>query len=164
ELALLVHTGRAYQRGFEFTLALHMRTRRERLGDDPMAGWHGPRHGKFDDDVLRFGIEFADGRKATIFDPHPWWGDPERVTTPEIVLMQRGGGGGGTSWDFRFWTWPLPPKGPLDFVTEWPSEELSLTRVQLDSAVVREAAGRAEMLWPVDDGGGQARGWTRRYA
>ncbi|HST15430.1 MAG TPA: hypothetical protein VLJ44_11335, partial [Gaiellaceae bacterium] len=46
ELALLVHTGRAYQRGFEFTLALHMRTRRERLGDDPMAGWHGPRHGK----------------------------------------------------------------------------------------------------------------------
>jgi hypothetical protein len=162
ELALVVHSGRSYENGFEFTLGLHMRKPREGHADHPLMGWHAARHGGFDDKTLRFGIAFADGRKATIFDPHPWWGDPERSETPEIVLMQRGGGGGGARWEFGFWAWPLPPEGPIEFVAEWPSEAIGLTRVELDSGVVRDAAARAVILWDAEPGHGAARLWTRR--
>jgi len=157
ELAIFAHSGRAYERGFEFALALQMRERR----DHRMMRWHGGPGATFDDEVLRFGIAFADGRKATTFDAHQWRADPERPVTPDIVLMQRGGGGGGSSWDFRFWAWPLPPEGPLEFVVEWPSEGIALTRVGVDSAVVRDASARAETLWPDAEPRGRSGAWTR---
>jgi hypothetical protein len=162
ELALFVHSGRAYAHGFEFTFGLRTRKARERRGDDPMMGWHAARHGTLDDEMLRFGVAFADGRKATIFDGHPWWGAPESPPEPDIVLMQRGGGGGGTAWNFNFWSWPLPPEGLLEFVVEWPSEGIELTRAGVDSATVRDAANRAVTLWPDrEPGHGSARAWTR---
>jgi hypothetical protein len=160
ELALSVHSGRAYEYGFEFTFALYLRTARDRRTGGPMMGWHAEQGGAFDDDVLRFGISFADGRKATIFDRHRWWGDSEDRVTPDVVLMQRGGGGGGASWDFRFWAWPLPPEGPVAFVAEWPSEGVALTQTELDSALVREAAARAVTLWPKAEPDGSG-AWTR---
>ena len=158
ELALVAHSGRAYANGFEFTLGLHTRKPRHGPARHPLMGWH---HEGFDDETLRFGIAFADGRKATIFDPRPWWGDPEQSATPEIVLMQRGGGGGGASWEFGFWAWPLPPTGPIAFVAEWPSEGIALTRAEVDSDVVRDAATRAVELWDAGPGHGTARAWTR---
>ena len=162
ELALFVHSGRAYPHGFEFTVGLRTRKAREQRRDDPMMGWHASRHGDFDDEMLRFGVAFADGRKATVFDAHPWWGAPESPPKPEIVLMQRGGGGGGSSWNFDFWTWPLPPDGPLAFVVEWPAENIALTRGELDSALVRDAAGRARTLWDAESGEDAGRIWTWR--
>lgn len=160
DAALLVHSGRAYQNGFAFTFGLQTRKPREGRADNPMMGWHSASHGGFDDKTVRFGIAFADGRKATVFDAHRWWGDPERPEPPEIVLMQLGGGGGGATWDLGFWVWPLPPEGPVAFVVEWPSERIALTRAELDSAVVRDAAASAVTLWPSSDSG--ARIWTRR--
>lgn len=161
DLVLAVHSGRAYERGFEFTLAIHTRNQHDRH-TDPMMGWHGARETGMDDHVLRFGIGFADGRKATVFDQHRWWGDPENPQAPDIVLSQRGGGGGGKSWDFRFWAWPLPPDGALSFVAEWPSERVELVRAEIDSAIVRDAAARAVTLWP-DPSPGTISGstWTR---
>jgi hypothetical protein len=157
ELALFVHSGRAFGNGFEFALALHSRKPPIRR-TDPVLGWHVVPGEPLPDDVVRFGIAFADGRKATVFDRRPWWGDPDQLVPPEIVLSQRGGGGGGASWDFRFWAWPLPPEGPLTFVAEWPSEDIALTRVKVDSALVRDAAARAEELWP--EGERRAGGWA----
>lgn len=160
DLALAVHSGRAYERGFEFTLAIYTRKQRDR--HDPMLGWHAARQTGMDDHVLRFGIAFADGRKATVFDQHRWWGDPENPQVPDIVLSQRGGGGGGRNWDFKFWAWPLPPDGELAFVAEWPSEGVELVRAETDSSVVRDAAAHATTLWPVEHPGtSSARGWTR---
>jgi len=160
ELALFVHLGRAYVHGFDFTLGLARRAVPEENGHDPMMLWHPGRRRGFDE-ALRFGIAFADGRKATVFDQRPPWGDPEGEPAPDIVLMQRGGGGGGTSWDFRFWAWPLPPEGPLAFVVEWPAEDVALTRIELDSALVRDAAARAVILWPRAEPPGAGRSWTR---
>lgn len=157
ELALFVHSGRAYAHGFEFALALQTKEPGEQR-DARMMRWHPG--AKFDD-VLRFGVAYADGRKATVFDPHPWWQDPDGNAAPDIVLMQRGGSGGGRSWDFRFWAWPLPPDGPLEFVVEWPSEGVALTRAQVDSAIVREAATRAVTLWPDSEPRGRSGAWTR---
>lgn len=160
ELALFVRSGRAYPHGFEFTFGLRTRRSREQRAEDPMMGWHAARRGQFDDSMLRFGIAFADGRKATIFDGRPWWGDPDNPPAPEIVLMQRGGGGGGTSWNVDFWAWPLPPEGEVEFVAEWPSEGIKLTRLSIDSQVIRDAAARAVTLWPERAPGTGT--WTRR--
>jgi hypothetical protein len=159
ELALFVHSGRAYTRGFAFSVGLTRRHPPED-GHDPTAVWHPGRRGGFED-TLRFGVAFADGRKATIFDRHPWRGDPEHRETPDIVLLQRGGGGGGSTWDVTFWLWPLPPEGPVAFVAEWPAEAVALTRVELDSAVVRDAAARAVTLWPGSAPPGPGRIWTQ---
>jgi hypothetical protein len=161
ELALYVHSGNAYTRGFAFTLGLRRRKPTEENGHDPMMLWHPGRRRGFDE-ALRFGIAFADSRKATIFDQRPWWGNHEReAATPDIVLMQRGGGGGGSSWEFGFWAWPLPPDGPVAFVAEWPLEEIDLVRAELDSAVIREAAARAVTLWPTDDPRPPGAAWTQ---
>jgi len=94
--------------------------------------------------ILRFGVEFSDGRKATTL--HPWaltLGSP-----PPVVLQQGGGGGGDTRWHSEFWLWPLPPPGPLAFVVEWPSEQIELTRTEIDAQPILDAAQNVEQLWP----------------
>jgi hypothetical protein len=157
-VAVQVHTGLAYPSGIEFSLQVIQRERtRDRLGG-PIHAWHMSRHGgELEPDVLRFGIELADGRKATVFDPHPFAGDDVPAGP---VLMQRGGGGGDRRYDMRFWLWPLPPAGPLAFVVEWPAEEVELTRREVDAAELIEAATRAEELWP-DGGSSGGAGWTQ---
>jgi hypothetical protein len=68
-------------------------------------------------ELLRFGVEFSDGRRATtVGPPRP----PD--SSPNIVLMQRGGGGDSDGRELGFWIWPLPPEGPLTLAGEWPSE------------------------------------------
>jgi hypothetical protein len=52
-------------------------------------------------------------------------------------------GGGGARWHQGFWMWPLAPIGPLLFVYEWPAAAIPLTRVEVDSERLRDAAGRA---------------------
>lgn len=152
-VALLVHSGRAYPNGFEFALALVTREVRHGRRHDPMMAWHGiPQDEGLSDDVLRFGIELADGRKATVFDRHRGF-EPD-APAPELVLQQRGGGGGGKGFEFRFWVWPLPPPGPLAFVVEWPSEGISLTRFEVDTEPIRAAAAHVQVLWPGGSEGG----------
>ena len=152
ELALFVHSGRAYTRGFEFALGLHTQEPRERRDcriDDGLAR-RAPRRSSTTSCSASASPTQTAGRRPSSIRVRGG-GDPERPETPDIVLMQRGGGGGGASWDFRFWAWPLPPDGPLEFVAEWPSEGIELTRAEVDSAVVREAAARAVTLWPNGD-------------
>lgn len=99
---------------------------------------------------LRFGVQFADGTKATTTGASPW--DVEGTPEPP-VLCEHGGGGGGGGDDGLFahrslWLWPLPPAEPFDFVIEWPIADIPLTRVQLDGAAINAAAERAEPFWP----------------
>lgn len=69
------------------------------------------------EDMLRFGVAFADGRKASNLG-----GFSRSEEQPEgPVLWGMGGGGGGGRWQQGFWMWPLPPEGPLSFVCEWPA-------------------------------------------
>lgn len=147
-VVITVHGGLAYPNGFSFRATLLRRTEFDFQRGDPFHRWHHQR-GELTDDVLRFGVQFSDGAKATVFDGRRWLGEG-KPTGP--VLMQRGGSGGGRTWDFGFWVWPLPPDGPLAFVVEWPSEGIELTRAEIDAAVVRAAAEQAETLWPDDDG------------
>ena len=99
------------------------------------------------DELLRFGVQFADGRKATNLDrrAHDPDQEPDRP-----VLNQHGGGGGGLAWDMEHWVWPLPPPGPFTFVCEWPARGIAESGAEIDAGSILEAAGRAVTFWPDD--------------
>ena len=70
----------------------------------------------------------------------------------EPILRPRGGGGTTHSQFFRWWVWPLPPKGPLEFVCQWPMYGITETRVGVDAQLILDAAQRAVRLWPAAEG------------
>ncbi len=108
-------------------------------------------------ELFRFGVQYADGRKATTVG-NPFSADAEPQGP---ILLPGSGGGGAREWDQSYWLWPLPPAGPLAFVCEWPAHEVALTRAEIDTSLILEAAARAETLWdesPTQD----ERGWGRR--
>ena len=140
-----VFAGLAYPKGFEFSLQLLRREARHAHDDNPMHYWHGRHGGELTPQMLRFGIQDAEGGKATIFGRHY----PPRDGPPDGPILRPGGSSGSPNrYDTSFWVWPIPPAGLFAFVVEWPAEGIELTRVEIDSEPIREAAARAEMLWP----------------
>lgn len=153
-LALTATGGLAYETGWQFTLVLLRRVDSDDEWDVDPFYWHPrARRGGIRTDMLRFGLQLADGRKVTNLE-YPNFG--RAAEPPGPVLMPRGGGGGGRRSEQSFWAWPLPPPGPLAFVCEWPSQGIDLTRVEVDSELIRNAASRAQVLWPDHGGDG---GW-----
>ena len=157
-----------YPSGFEFHLAVRM------SGALPgpllmMHGAHAVRGGTAQgapDDALHFGIAFADGRKATNLSPRPFGGPGCGVTTtstrvsgtggqpgqpqPEPqppLLTAHGGSASDNRWDQNCWLWGLPPEGPMGVVVQWAAQQIEETRVDIDAAMILEAAGRAEVVW-----------------
>ena len=149
ELALVLRGATVYPTGVQFDLPLLLREQvSDPLGFLP---FHPRRGGELSDDLLRLGVQFAHGAKATNME-HPFM-RPNPEDPPEgPVLMPRGGGGGGRRWDVSFWLWPLPKEDPFALVVEWPARGIALTRHAVAVAPLVEAAKRCEELWP--DGGG----------
>jgi hypothetical protein len=149
EAAVAVTGIRAYPTGFGFTLSVRLRRLPPRQHQDPYpfdVAFEGDR---LADEFLRFGVEFADGAKATNLPRYDLHRDDDTEPAPP-VLTAHGGGGGGTAWDMDQWVWPLPPEGPLAFVCEWPAHQLGESRVELDASLLLRAAERAATLWPDD--------------
>jgi hypothetical protein len=99
--------------------------------------------GALDPELLRIGVQFSDGGKATNIAGHHHDADPP----PGPVLHSGGGGGGGGNWRQTQWVWPLPPPGPLSFVCEWPAVGLALTRSEINAQAIIDAAARAQALF-----------------
>lgn len=139
---------RAYPEGFGFTLSLRLRTvsTREEQHFPYVLDYRSLEGEALPDEFLRFGVQFADSRKATNLDRLP--DDPDGQAPGGPVLQQHGGGGGGAAWDIEYWVWPLPPAGPLAFVCEWPSRAIAESRAEVDAGVILDAAGHAVTLWP----------------
>jgi hypothetical protein len=137
----------AYSTGMAFDLEVIRRTAPREPFFDPF-GTFAIQRGELPDEVVRFGVEFADGRKVTTvaraMPPSP----DEVPDTP--VLTPWGGGGGGRRWTFQLWLWPLRAPGRLDLVVEWPSEGIGLTRHTLDAGAIVDAAAVSERLWDDD--------------
>lgn len=97
-------------------------------------------------DVLRFGLQLADGTKLTNLDPQVGRHDP--ATEPQHPVMRAVEGISASSgrYEFRQWVWPLPV-GPVTFVCEWPSRDIAETRVKLDARALKEAAANVVPLW-----------------
>ncbi len=101
-------------------------------------------------DSFRFGLQFSDGGKVAA---SPGRRRPERDSEPAgPVLYPFAGGGGPHSFFSRWWTWPLPPPGPLDFVCEWPAFGIAESRAGVDAQLILDAARRSIRLWPEDEG------------
>jgi hypothetical protein len=98
---------------------------------------------------FRFGLQYSDGGKAA---GSP--GDrPDRDSEPAgPVLFPFAGGGGPHSFISRWWTWPLPPGGPLEFVCEWPAFGIPESRAGIDGQLILDAAQRSIRLWPEPSG------------
>ena len=164
---MYVSTVLAYPNGFE--LALSMRARQEPDDDmDPHGGfwsmgmgmrWQARRasaaQNEIPPEVLRFGLQFSDGRKVTNvgLSPFPAHMDEDSEEKPPRgpTMMQHGGGGGGTSYEQTYWVQPLPPPGELLFACEWPLRQIPLTTTTIDADVILAAAARAQQLWPARD-------------
>ena len=64
-----------------------------------------------------------------------------------IWMQPTGGGGGPNGWHFGAWVYPLPPEGPLDVFVGLPAAGLDEASVTVEGTLIREAAGRAKVLW-----------------
>jgi len=144
-VALYVTYVVAYASGFELDLlAIGDPTAFDAL--DPFSmGRHRGLHAALEEGTLRFGVQFADGAKATNVGGSRPPSFEDQPAGP--VLTFHGGSGGGTRWSQQFWVWPLPPPGPLALVCEWPAVSIPLTRHEIDAQLVLDAAGRAEEIF-----------------
>lgn len=152
--------------GFDFDFELRYDLEEDEFGDPFFFDPHQRRRRRasgvgLEPELLRFGIQFSDGRKTTNVESRFPFAPPGADESAErLVLMPRGGGGGGGTWTQEFRISPLPPAGPLAFVCEWPVADIPETRKEIDSALVREAAGAAAFLWGESDTRGDSGSWT----
>jgi hypothetical protein len=93
---------RAYPNGFGFVL--HVRLRQVIPGEQTRIGMFGEGvdpSGEFANYYLRFGVGFADGRKATNLDRHRGFDDAE--PDPPVLTYIRGEGHDSRVWDLELW-------------------------------------------------------------
>ncbi len=103
--------------------------------------------GEFADYYLRFGVGFADGRKATnLHQRHDF--DQGPAPDPPTLRLVRWEGYDLLAWEVDVWVWGLPPPGPLVFICRWPASALPTSGVEIDASLVLEAADRAVPVWP----------------
>ena len=134
----------AYARGFEVFMARRVRPDLPGFDEGPT-----PEMVRRVTDPLSFpffSLVLSDGTKVLSGMPH---GESQ---PPGPILRSRGGGGTSHSQFFRWWAWPLPPKGPLGFVSQWPMYKVAETRVNIDAELILDAAQRSIQLWPEDEG------------
>jgi hypothetical protein len=139
-VAISVGHCNAYREGFELTARVILREPDPTLGPFDVFHWQVG-------DALRFGVEFADGRKATNQAPGPDSDEPPSAP----VLLPREGGGGTFRWWQIFWLWPLPPAGEMTIAVEWPVRGVPLSTVRVETEPILAAAARAIELWPPDE-------------
>jgi hypothetical protein len=127
-----------YPTGFRFDLFVDLRDEWSEL--DPFLLDRRPRR---DEERLLLGFEFADGSRAT--NVKDGWGGDLDSSSPSLV----GKGASRSDGQSRrsFWVWPLPAPGHLEIACEWPKAGIPLTRSELDSDAILEAASRAQILF-----------------
>jgi hypothetical protein len=91
---------------------------------------------------FRLGMLLSDGRK--VFAEHG--GHGTEPTGP--VLRAYMSGGTLRTHISRWWAWPLPPAGPLEFVCEWAAFGMPESRAVIDAHLILDAAGQSTRLWP----------------
>jgi len=109
----------------------------------------------------RFGVQFSDGRKATVDGVGGISRgrgvratavsaalDPFQAPPAGPILRARGGGGSRSAWRQQYWLWPLPPPGDLLFACEWPDLHIEFSSTTVEADLILTAAARARPMWP----------------
>jgi len=138
EVAISLSCFWVYPAGFQFDVFVDLKDELSEL--DPFS-FGRPSGGE--DEGLLLGFQFADGAKAT--NMRDDWSGMLDSTSP--LLMGRGASKSGGHSRHSFWLRPLPPPGPFEIVCEWPAAGVSLTRSELDSHAIAEAASRAKTIF-----------------
>lgn len=149
EQAAVAITGlSAYAAGFEVFVTARFRPRAD--------GGSGERRPDAPGDLaaarrsFRLGLQLADGTR--VIGQHGGPG-PDHDSAPAGPILRPFLGGGGPRSHFsRWWAWPLPPAGPLEFVCEWPAFGITETRAGIDAQLILNAAGQSIRLWPEHQG------------
>jgi hypothetical protein len=102
--------------------------------------------------LLRVGIEFADGRTATNLD---YLAKPEPSTEPDpsnpVLFPGTGGGGGGAAgYSYmrqQLYVWPVPSNGDITLIVDWPYRRMPESRTVLNGDEIRSASGAAIDVW-----------------
>lgn len=150
--AVLLTGMRAFPTGLSMRLSVRVRGR---LGRRDLHAEAFDGHYAHDVDVdwlarrLKWGFEFADGRRATNIDSYPLPPDPDDPTwePDRPVLMGGGGGGSPRSVDRDYWLWPLPPAGTLRIACEWLDQGIELSVQEVPLQPILAAAKRAKSIW-----------------
>jgi hypothetical protein len=146
QVAVAVTGLSAFSAGIEIFLTARIRPSADHPGEHLP---DGPRDLAASRRSFRFGLQFSDGGKAA---GSPGGRRPDYDSEPAgPVLYPFAGGGGPHSFVSRWWTWPLPPAGPLEFVCEWPAFSIAESRAGLDAQLILDAARRSVRLWPENE-------------
>lgn len=112
--------------------------------------------------LLRLGVRYADGSKATTIEQlRQWTQARDRDESPAGPLLSWTPGSSGMHGRelgfsaFGLWLWPLPPAERFEFAAEWPFGGIGLSIIELDGASIVAAASRSAHYWPGTDQGDQ---------
>lgn len=108
------------------------------------------------DQLLRFGVRFADGAKATTVgqrldrtqlpqDPPP---GPQLSLLLPGISMRSGDEEDAGVMTMGLWLWPSPPPESFELAVEWPVGGIQLSIVELDGTAIAAAARQAVPYWP----------------
>jgi hypothetical protein len=131
----------AYSNGFEIVVTRIIRPDALGFDEDPVPG--APRGTLAERQSFQISLQLSDGRTVTSGRPH---GDTE-PTGP--ILRSNGAGGTSHCLRMRWWAWPLPPSGPLEFICQLGTGE---TRASMNAQLIIDAAQRSVRVWPEHDG------------
>jgi len=107
-----------------------------------------PRFHEDAEGILRFGVLFADGGRATNLDRLAWNDGATRNPPADYpVLFPASGSGWAGRTEIGVNVFPLPPAGPVTLIVEWPAEGIAENRTEFEGAELRAAAERATPIW-----------------
>lgn len=145
---------RVSSQGSVFSLAIRAGERGQRARRAPWTAL-GVHHGRgglamlLPPGGLRFGFEFADGRRVTTLDEGGWQTMPDGISpsdcTPVHPCLDGVGRStsGASTWQRDVWLWPLPPPGIFTVVCAWPDRGIAETVTELSADELIEASTRA---------------------
>lgn len=130
----------AYSNGFEFFVTRLIRPDAPGFDEDPVPG--ASRGTLAERQSFQISLQLADG--STVSSGRSA-GDAEPARP---ILQSRGGGGSSHRVVLRWWAWPLPPGGPLEFICQLGTGE---TRVSMDAQLILDASQQSVRVWPEDE-------------
>jgi hypothetical protein len=132
----------AYSNGFEFFVTRLLRPDGPGFFVGPGPHPLHPRSSPAAREDFDIGVEFADGGQAFTGGHHPMSYDDE----PDRPLLYPGGSSTrGYREDYRWWAWPLPPSGRLDFICRLGAAE---TRAGMEAHLILDASQQSTQAWP----------------